>query len=466
MRKIICWLVVWCGVVGGAQAAQPAVAVTPAKNLIWIIADGMGPELMGFFMEGARSGVLRDYKNDVSTMEHLINEGEQGLFFNNTRGTLVTDSAAAATQMATGKWSLPGNIGVDYQGALAVNLLELAKAKGKAIGIISDAYVTDATPAGFTAHVQNRREKTEIAQQQLALGPEVILGGGKKYFSEKENKNLLTQAKQKGYQVIFDKKALSKISGGRVLGLFADKGMPMAVEMEAHPNVPDLAEMTQKALELLTQDTDGFVLLVEAGKLDWAAHANDAGATLAELKLLDKTLATVREFAKKHPDTLVYLNADHDTGLGAFVYQNLDNAGVARKTQQGEVLYKGNVFYGSVDTYTKLERQQRSLFLVQQELQKLPAKKLTPSLIQKRLSEALGYSVDITEFENLTDIPGLFKQINDKYGLAWATQTHTSAALIGVAYGPGQEKFKGVYHNTEILPKLKETLGFNEDAHD
>ena len=463
MRKILFLLVMLCSVVSGVHAEKLITSTLPAKNLVWIIADGMGPELMGFLMEGARSGVMRDYKKDVSAMEHLIRDGEQGLFFNNTQDTIVTDSAAAATQMATGRWSLPGYIGVDYQGNSAENLLELAKQKGKAIGVVSDAYVTDATPAGFTAHAQNRRDKTEIARQQLVLEPEVILGGGKKYFSGENNENLLAKAAEQGYQVVFDKKSLAKVHRGRVLGLFADKGMPMAVETYAYPKTPDLTEMTQKALELLAQDEDGFVLIVEAGKLDWAAHANDAGATLAELKLLDKVIASVRKFADKHPETLMYLNADHDTGLGAFVYQNLDNAGVARKTQQGEVLYKGDVFYGNSATYAKLEKQRRSLYLVEQEMKKLPAEKLTPAFVQKQLSRALGYQVDISEFENLTDVHGLFKQINEQYGFAWATQAHASSVLIGVAYGPGQEQFKGVYHNTEILPKLKNILNFNED---
>ena len=466
MRKIVFGLVILCGVVSGVQAEELIASTSPAKNLIWIIADGMGPELMGFFMEGARSGAMRDYKKNVTAMEQLLNAGEQGLFFNNTQRTIVTDSAAAATQMATGRWSLPGRIGLDYQGNSVENLLELAKKKGKAIGVISDAYVTDATPAGFTAHVQNRREKTEIARQQLALAPEVILGGGKKYFSDEKNENLLTQASRQGYQIVFDKKALAKVHQGRVLGLFADQGMPMAVEMHAHPQTPGLVQMTQKALELLARDEDGFVLMVEAGKIDWAAHANDAGATLAELKELDKVIDAAQAFAKQHPGTFIYLNADHDTGLGSFVYQNLDNSGAAHKTRQGEVLYKGNVFYGNFDTYAKLEKQRRSLYYLQQEWEKLPAEKLTPSFIQKQLSKALGYPVDMSEFENVSDVPGIFKQLNTQYGLAWATQTHSAAVLIGVAYGPGQEKFKGVYHNTEILPKLKTVLGFHEESYD
>ena len=441
------------------EQTEPA----PVRNVIWVIGDGMGPELMGFLMQGVRAGALADYPDKTCTLEQFINEGEQGFFFNHTHDTVVTDSAAAATQMATGQWSLPGRIGIDYQGKPAVTLLELAKQKGKSIGIISDTYVTDATPAGFTAHTDSRRNKMEIARQQIQLGVDVILGGGKQYFSTGENKDLLTAANEQGYRVVQDKKALTKVRTGKLLGLFADKALPMAVEMHAHPKVPTLALQTQKALEILSQNPEGFVLMVEAGRIDWAAHDNDAGSTLAELKVLDKTLAVVRDFIQTHPDTLVYINADHDTGLGAFTYQVLSKEQATHKTEQGEVLYDGKNFYGSFDTYALLEKQRQNLYTLENELKKMPPQKLTPQLLQKKLSHAVGYPLNITEFENLEDISGIFKQLNDKYSMVWATKTHSSSMLVGIAYGPYQELFKGVYHNTDILPKMKTALGWSEE---
>jgi len=455
------WWVLLIGLMVMPAAAQP-----PVKNIIWVIGDGLGPELMGFLMQGARVGALAQYPAKTTALEQLLQDGTQGMFFNHTHGSIVTDSAAAATQMATGAWSLPDRIGVDDEGRSVPTLLELARKQGKAIGVVTDSYVTDATPAGFTAHVLSRRQKAEIARQQVALAPEVLLGGGKTYFSAGENKNLLAKARKQGYQTVYNKKSLAAIHAGPVLGLFADKNLPMAVEMHNYPNVPTLAEMTQKALEILAQDPDGFILVVEAGKIDWAAHANDAGGTLAELNVLDETLSLVRTYADSHPDTLVYLNADHDTGLGAFVYQVLNKERAARKTEQGEVLYDGKTYYGSFDTYALLQKQRRCLYYLEEELKKLPPEKLTPSLVQKRLRAALGYPVDITAFDNLQDVPGIFKQLNTQYGLAWATQTHSSAMLLGVAYGAHQELFKGVYHNTEILPRLKTALGWSEEIHD
>ena len=463
MKKRIVWSVVaLLGVLVFPLRAEIVPAQEPAKNVIWLIGDGMGPELAGFLMQGARAGVIPEYKKRTTALEELIKDGTQGLYFNHTRGTIVTDSAASATQMATGEWSLPLHIGINYKNKIVPTVLELAKQKGKAIGIITDTYVTDATPAGFTAHVLDRKEKYEIARQQMALAPEIILGGGKQYFFSKENANLLDVARQKGYQIAETKKELSKVRSGKVLGLFADKGMPMAVEMSKHPQVPELADMTQKALDILSQDPDGFVLMVEAGKIDWAAHAHDAGAMLAELKTLDKTLALLRAFADTHPDTLIYVNADHDTGLGAFSYFHLNKKDAAHKTEQGEVLYGNDTYYSSFATYKKLQKQRRSLYELEEELKKLPPEELTPQLVKKKLDKALGYSVDISSFENLQDVPGIFRQLNEHYGLVWATPTHSSSILLGVAYGPWQELFSGVYHNTDILPKLKTALGWGD----
>ena len=153
------------GIIFAGLLLTGSLAAGEVKNVIWIIGDGMGPEAMGFFMQGVRYAGLEAYPGKVSNLETLMNGGEWGLFFNNTHDTVVTDSAASATQMATGKFSRPEFVGMDYNSQPAETLLELARKQGKSIGVISDTYITDATPAGFTAHVQNRNQKMEIARQ-------------------------------------------------------------------------------------------------------------------------------------------------------------------------------------------------------------------------------------------------------------------------------------------------------------
>ncbi len=443
--------------------AAGVLSAAQVKNVIWIIGDGMGPEIMGFFMQGARYAGLEGFPDNTSNLEKMMTSGSWGLFFNNTYDTLVTDSAAAATQMATGKLSRPEVIGRDFNGGNAKTLLELAKEKGMSVGVISDTYVTDATPAAFTAHASGRGQKMEIARQQIAFGADVISGGGLKYFNSGENKTLLKQARKQGYRVALSKKELAKIKSGKLLGLFSEGAMPMSVELYKYPQVPTLAEQAQKAVALLEQNKNGFILMAEAGKIDWAAHANDAGAVLAEMKTLDALIAFALQYADEHSDTLVYLNADHDTGLGTFVYRHVDKDEVSRKNAQGEALYGGNTDYASFGAFKLFEKQTGSLYYLEEELKKMPAEKRTPEYIEARLSQTLGRPVDIAQFSNLDDIPGIFRQVNEKLGLSWATQTHSAAPLIGVAYGAEAGRFAGIYHNTEILPRLKGALGWDED---
>ena len=410
------------------------------KNVIWIIGDGMGPEAMGFFMQGVRYGGLKDYPESVSHLERFMQGAQWGLFFNNTYDTVVTDSAAAGTQMATGHLSRPESVGVDYNGQSVENLLELARKQGKAVGVISDAYVTDATPAAFTAHVKNRSEKREIARQVIDFGPEVILGGGMKYFSTGENKKLLREAKKKGYRVAANKKELAAVKSGKVLGLFAEESLPMSVEMHRY----------ETGLQLLQAGVvNGFDCTLEC-------------MVTKLMFLLGHGYGKEKIYADKNGETLVYLNADHDTGLGAFAYRHLGKQKAMKKTAQGEVLYGGDVDYASFATFRQLEKQQSSLYYLEMELKQMPADQLTPEYLQKRLSEALGEEVDIAEFENLTDVSGLFKQINESRGLVWATMNHSSAPILSAAYGPQADEFTGVYHNTDILPRFKQALGWSE----
>ena len=109
-----------------------------------------------------------------------------------------------------------------------------------------------------------------------------------------------------------------------------------------------------------------------------------------------------------------------------------------------------------------LEKQKSSLYYLEEELKKLPAEKLTPEYLQKRFSEALGEEIDITQFENLTDVSGLFTQLNEFRGLFWATPSHSSLPILSAASGPQADEFTGVYHNTDILPRMEKALGWSE----
>lgn len=440
--------------------AALAFAGQPATNAIWMIGDGMGPSAMGFFMEAVRNTDLPEYPTKQSTLEQFINASTTGFYFNNTYDTVVTDSACAATQMACGALSRPGRIGIDAQGRSLETLLEEAYKQGKSIGVVTDVYVADATPAGFLAHTDSRKNRREIARQLVDSKAQVILGGGLKYFNKHENKQLLQEAAQKGWQVVQDRKSLAKVKTGRVLGLFADEAMPFYGDKKAYPQTPTLLEMTQKAIELLSQNEKGFVLMVEAGKVDWALHDNEGGPTLWEMINLDETLSYLWNWTKKQGNTLLYLNADHETGVPSFEYRHLDEQTLAHKSAQGEMLYGKDTDYVNYPYYQRLFAHKHLLYYVFEDFKKLPEKKQTVQRLQQMCDKAVGRPTDLHLNGQMPSYEQLVQNLNKAQGLVWSTGNHSSGMLIGVAYGPGAELFSGVYHNTDLKNKFEQALGF------
>lgn len=453
MKRILLAFVLIGALAAGGQA-------NPAANAIWLIGDGMGPSAMGFFMQAVRNSDLPQYPDKRSTLEKFIDASVVGLYFDNTYDTIVTDSACAATQMACGALSRPDSVGVDADGNSLESILEEAYAKGKSIGVVTDVYVTDATPAGFLTHTSSRRNKYDIARQLVRSNAQVILGGGLKYFSQKENSELLAVAKEDGWTVVTRAKELRRIKKGRVLGLFTEEAMPFYGDKANYPQTPTLLEMTQKAVELLSQNPNGFVLMVEAGKIDWALHDNEGGPTLWEMVNLDETLAYLWNFAEHKEDTLLYLNADHETGIPAFEYRELDADTAARKSAQGEMLYDKNTDYVGYPYYQYLWVHKHLLYYVFEDFKKLPESQQTAEKLQKMCDRALGRHTDL-HFEGV--VPAykeLIARLNKAQGLTWATETHSSGMLLGAAYGPGAELFAGVQHNTQLKERFEKALGF------
>jgi alkaline phosphatase len=344
-----------------------------AKNLILVIADGMGPQAMGLAFTYARYAQESVVEGRKLNLERLLADArtETGLMLTlpgrqledgRWGGYLVIDSAAAGTQLATGEPSLPEMIGIDADGRLVESVLEKARDAGFVTGLVSDSRITHATPASFAAHQITRDDEDKIAEDLLAAGPDVMLSGGLQYFlpmsvSDKsspdykqlralippsfkdldsnrwDERNLIFEAMCKQpsatcepYNVVFDRHGLWR-SQGRTLGLFAMSKMDDAIavhsqDKEAQQRAPNLAEMTERALDLLEGMTStgkdgqqrGIFLMVEAGLIDSAGHENDTGRLLHEMLAFDEALGVVLGWAGAHDDTLVVLTSDHETG--------------------------------------------------------------------------------------------------------------------------------------------------------
>jgi len=306
-----------------ADAASPQ-----TKNVILFVGDGMGTAQRDA-IRLATVGEKGKLAMDAMPYAGLIH----------TSSTVpVTDSAASATAYASGVKTYNGAIGMDANKKSVKTIMEYAKDKGKSTGVVTTSQVTDATGAAFGAHVEDRSKQSDIALQFLTKSKiDVILGGGEDFWypagnpgkfqdqpaedpSEKSKGtqgNLVDKAKQLGYSYVSSKADLQKAKGGKLLGLFSNEEMFQQKpegEGDIYNPVVSLSEMTHKAIDTLSANKKGFFLMVEEEGTDEFAHQNNAKMTIKSGQELDKAVQVAKDFAKKHPDTLVLVLADHETG--------------------------------------------------------------------------------------------------------------------------------------------------------
>ena len=305
-------------------------ARTTAKNVILFIGDGMGPvqRRVARLSNGARAHGL--------AMEHLP---VTGLVHTSCADPLadVTDSAAAATALATGVKTNNGVIGLDPSGAVVPTILELAKAAGKATGLVTTCQVTDATPAAFGAHVPDRRDQSEIARQFIEeSGVDVILGGGADWWRPlgqarrfpshplddpaaaglSRHGDLIERARDHGYAAAFAPDELHALPRPKAIGLFANQEL----FRQSRPGEGDhydppitLAELTATAIRLLSRHPDGFFLMVEEAAIDRMGHYNNARLAIQAVHELDRAVARARK-ESDDAETLLIVTADHECG--------------------------------------------------------------------------------------------------------------------------------------------------------
>ncbi|MGD2269462.1 MAG: alkaline phosphatase [Desulfobacterales bacterium] len=299
----------------GSDTLVPVAVDSPnTNNIILFIGDGMGDahRLAARWAAVGETGTL--------SMDSMP---AGGWAMTGAADNPITDSAAAATAMASGVKTDNGVVGMDAELNIVSTLLEEAKKRGKTVGLVTTTQLSHATPAAFAAHVANRNLMTDIAEQIMDAEVDVLLGGGEDEFlpaseagcfpevgERTDGRNLIDEAISAGYTFVCDPVALSTIdpiATVRLLGLFADEGM-------TRPFSPTLAGMTQKAIDILSKSSKGFFLMVEGGQIDWASHSNDAQAVISDTIELDKAVKLALAHAAANEDTLVIATADHETG--------------------------------------------------------------------------------------------------------------------------------------------------------
>ena len=361
MKSISLLLVAFITLFFSACESAPPELENPL-NIIFLIGDGMG-------LSAVSTGF---YYGDQPSVFKRFNE--IGLQQTSSAIQKVTDSAASGTALATGTKTYNGAIGVDTTKATLQNIAELVASLGWSTGVVATSTISHATPASFYAHVVQRSMEEEIASQLLDSEIDFFAGGGRdKFNARKDSIDLLALAADLGF--IIDTTGLpgpGTLSADQKYGFLPEAGaMPPMIQGRGD----FLPEATSLAISHLSQNPQGFFLIVEGSQIDWAGHANDAKYLIGEMLDFEKTIAAALDFAEKDGNTLVVVTADHETG------------GLA-----------------------------------------LGPKKPAPG--------ESGYA-------NYSEIE-----------LVFASGDHSATLIPVFAFGPGAEKFKGIYQNSEINHKM------------
>lgn len=416
-------------------------ATTPAKNIIFMIGDGMGV---------AHTTAYRYYADDKNTSivettvfdELLV--GTASTYPEDS--TYVTDSAASATALSSGIKSYNGAIGVDVNKNPVETMLEVAKKLGKTTAIVSSSQINHATPASFMAHNESRRNYDAIADAYIderingKIKADLMLGGGTKYFA-REDRNLIDELIELGYSYTSSIEDLSTITSLPALGLFAPVGLPFAIDNDGLPN--RVEAMAKQALTLLKQDNNpnGFFVMIEGSQIDWCSHANDIACAMNEMDDFAKAIEYAKTFTEQHGDTLLVITADHSTG-GLSVGAN-----------------------GTYDWKTEdIKKIKSSLQVLIPELLLLD-KSAPDATIVSTWKKHVNWELTEKDLNNLKEaLNSPLKQakmqkvvksiINDTTFTGWTTGGHSASDVQVFAAGVNKHLFVGQQDNTDIAKKL------------
>ncbi len=292
------------------------------KNIIFMVPDGMGLA----DVTAARNHLYGTGGGRLS-FESLPYIGYQQTY---SRDSFITDSAAAASAWASGEKFDNGALSChdrapkdgrcDETRKHPQTILEVAKALGKRTALVVTSDITHATPAAFSSHASHRKCASEIFNEQLRIGVDVMLGGGIDVNEEPcllpqttENNASLAKAKAMGYEIIHTGAALEAAQSQKLIGLFQEGGLTPQVRKTEPSTEPTLAAMVRKALQLSEHET-GFFMLIEGSQIDWANHKNDFAYQVGEMIDFDNAYKEVAAWMKDRDDTLVVVVADHETG--------------------------------------------------------------------------------------------------------------------------------------------------------
>jgi alkaline phosphatase len=445
---------------GTSPAAQEQEGKKTVKNVIVLIPDGCSAE---------QYTLARWFKGKPLALDQI----RVGALKTYTADSVVADSAPAASAFATGYRTSdkfisvgpknptlpvvpPPDASLSYKPLATV--LEGAKLLGKATGVVVTSRVSHATPAAYYAHVPSRYMENDIMEQGVYQNLDVVLGGGKRHLLSKEsggkrtdNENLMDVLQERGYTFAATAKDLEQAKSGKVYGIFAYSSMEGEIDRPVFgPQQPTLEDMTKKAIDLLSQDPEGFFLLVEGSQVDWACHANDPAHMISDLLMFDRAVQAALDFAQKDGNTLVLAFSDHNCG-GMSI---------------------GN--YATSGTYSQMKLEAlleplRKMRLSTMGLWREVGPFKTPGRVKEVVKEYWGLEITDEEAKQILSLApkydkdpnyGFGEVICPKYTLiGWTSHGHTGGDVPLFAFGPGRPV--GLLDGPDIGKTCARALGLN-----
>jgi alkaline phosphatase len=402
---------------------------TPPKNVILIIADGMGPASF------TATRIWAKGSQGKLAMEKMPVTGYVKTY---SASDFVTDSAASGTALASGVKTYNGAIGlsyakVDHKGVSRPleNIADVMKKAGKSVGVLTTTRVTHATPASFYAHVEDRDMEDEIATQVASSSLDLLMGGGRSHFlpdrldpknpRRLDGRDLTSELKQKGWNYLSHKKELmnfkNKSAQGPLLGMFNESHVSYERirKTNSADSEPSLKEMANFAVNFLGDNKKGFFLMIEAGRIDHASHDNNIEDMLRETLMLDECVGELLS-SPLMKETLLVITADHETaGLAISGYADVD---VMRGDKLTEV------------------------------------KKDETGILSSHVSWATGPNGNNNQKSSSDTLLHPSAQYTSE-------ANHTAIDVMVLSSGPGSSSFMGFMNNTEIPRKILATLGLS-----
>lgn len=440
------------GELSGVNAISPK---GKAKNIIFMVSDGMShgtlnmADLLLQRKEGRSSNWIKLYREQKAVRAYMDTA---------SANSMITDSAAGSSAWGGGVRVNNGALNIGPDGTAYKPILQKFKEGGKAVGCVTTVPITHATPAGFSVSIKSRGTQEDIAAIYLDLKFDVMMGGGLEYFSadkRKDKRDMFSEFAQKGYQVVKNKDDMNSSNPGKpLLGVFGEDGLPYALDRSSDASLeketPSLADMTRKAIDLMSKNPNGFVLQVEGGKVDWGAHGNDIGALLYDQIAFDDAIGVAIEFAERNHDTLVVITTDHGNASPALI--------------------KGKNVDANFDTLHKFK------YTNEWVLNGIRKTDSAQTVID-RIYEAHGFAIKQEEAADLlshySDLSndGLYNayklpfrrmaQIQQTYtSIGWCGMDHTSEFVELGMFGPGSEALPPFVKNTDLHNFMLKVAGF------